>query len=188
MPPVPTTRKPGKTGVLLNAKQIDAALHRLAEAIRDEFPDPANLMVLGIRTRGVHLAERLVALLETAYGTQVTQGILDITLYRDDLSTINHQPMVRDSEIPDDVTDMNIVIVDDVLFTGRTIRAALDETIDYGRPNLIRLAVLIDRGGREYPIQADYVGERVEVAPHEFVQLQLVESDGVDEAIALVRE
>lgn len=173
---------------LLGAKDVAAAVDALRKAIRREFKDPAALMLLGIRTRGVVLAERLRDALSKDYGVDVPMGVLDITLYRDDLSTLGPQPMVRDSEIPHDITDLNILLVDDVLYTGRTIRAAMDEVIDFGRPARIRLAVLIDRGGREYPIQADYVGKTVKTANGGFVQVFLEEIDGKDEVVLLAEK
>lgn len=173
---------------LLGPEDMSAALKRVKTAIRKEFASPQGLLILGIRTRGVVLAERLRELLEADYKQRVPMGILDITLYRDDLSALGPQPMVRDSEIPFDITDTNIVLVDDVLYTGRTIRAAMDEIIDFGRPNLIRLAVLIDRGGREYPIQADYVGKEVTIEEGAFARVHLKEIDGSDEVIAVERK
>lgn len=178
-------KKAAGASAVLTARGVATALKQLRDAIVAEFPDPNRLVVLGIRTRGVTLAERLAALLEDHYGDPVPLGVLDITLYRDDLSTLGPQPMVRDSEIPFDITGRQIVLVDDVLYTGRTIRAAMDELIDFGRPDRIRLAVLIDRGGREYPIQADYVGKTVKVPPGRFIRVHLDEIDGRDEVVLL---
>lgn len=172
-----------KAGVLMTAADMARAIDAMAKAIRREFPRPDGLLVLGIRTRGVVLAERLRAALEDAYDADVASGVLDITLYRDDLSGIGPQPMVRDSEIPFDVTGTHIILVDDVLYTGRTIRAAMDEIIDYGRPAHIRLAVLVDRGCREYPIQADYVGRTVATTPAQMVRVAFSEIDDRDEVV-----
>ena len=172
-----------KAGVLMTAAEMARAIDAMAKAIRREFPRPAGLLVLGIRTRGVVLAERLRAALEEAYDANVASGVLDITLYRDDLSTLGAQPMVHDSVIPHDVTGTHVILVDDVLYTGRTIRAAMDEIIDYGRPAHIRLAVLVDRGCREYPIQADYVGRTVATTPNQVVRVSLSEIDDRDEVV-----
>lgn len=174
-----------KEEALLGKADIDKALKKIKAAVRKDFPDPRGLLILGIRTRGVTLADRLRDLLEKDYGTRLPLGVIDITLYRDDLSTLGPQPMVRDSEIPFDITGANIVLVDDVLFTGRTIRAALDEITDFGRPQHVRLAVLVDRGGREYPIQADYVGKSIQVEVDEFVRVHLDEVDEKEEVIAM---
>lgn len=163
-------------------------IQELAEGIREEFPEAERLMILGIRTRGILVAERLKDALEKILKKPVPLGILDITLYRDDLQVLVPQPVVGDSEIPFDVTGANVILVDDVLYTGRTIRAALDEIVDFGRPRAIRLAVLVDRGHREYPIHADYVGAELEVREDEFVRVHLKEVDDVDEVVAMVRE
>lgn len=172
-----------KAGGLMSAAEMARAIDAMAKAIRREFPSPKGLLVLGIRTRGVVLAERLRAALEAAYKNPVASGVLDITLYRDDLSSLGAQPMVRDSEIPHDVTGTHVILVDDVLYTGRTIRAAMDEIIDYGRPAHIRLAVLVDRGCREYPIQADYVGRTVATTPGQVVRVAFREIDDRDEVV-----
>jgi len=176
-------KKPAADGKVCSAAELQKLIKGLAEAIIQEFPDPSNLLVLGIRTRGVTIADRLCAALEKAYKKPVASGVLDITLYRDDLSTLGPQPMVRDSDIPHDITGSNIVLVDDVLFTGRTARAAMDEIVDFGRPLRIRLAVLIDRGLREYPIQADYIGKKVETVHGQVVHVRLKEIDPRDEVV-----
>ncbi|MDK2972017.1 MAG: pyrimidine operon attenuation protein / uracil phosphoribosyltransferase [Candidatus Sumerlaeota bacterium] len=181
----PHPRKAAKLETIMQGEDIARALEGIRKAIRKEFRDANGLVLMGIRTRGVSLAERLCEALSHDYGTEVPMGVLDITLYRDDLSTLDYQPMVRDSEIPFDITGANVILVDDVLFTGRTVRAALDEIIDFGRPNLIRLAVLVDRGGREYPIQADYVGKNVKLSDGQFVRVQLAEVDGRDEVLVI---
>jgi pyrimidine operon attenuation protein/uracil phosphoribosyltransferase len=186
--PKSESRKSTTVETFLDAAGVAKAIDSIRKAIRKEFPDPGSLVVLGVRTRGVSLAERLCEALSADYKRPVPMGVLDITLYRDDLSTLDHQPMVRDSEIPFDITGANVILVDDVLFTGRTVRAALDEIIDFGRPALIRLAVLIDRGGREYPIQADYTGSTVKLADSQFVRVQLDEVDGRDEVLLLNRK
>ena len=179
-PPPPKSKRQ-----LLSAAEVGAELERLAAEIFRDFPSAAGLMILGIRTRGAIIAERLRDILSEKYGTPVGLGTLDITLYRDDLSALGPQPDVRDSELPFAATGANIILVDDVLYTGRTIRAALDEIIDYGRPSLIRLLVLVDRGLHEYPIRADYCGLAVETAPDESVQVRLSELEDEDCAVLL---
>ena len=172
---------------VLDRAAIAEGLKKIQREIVRDFPTPENLLILGIRTRGVTIAERLVDMLENQYGERPEMGILDITLYRDDLADRAEHPMVRDSEIPVDLTGVDIVLVDDVLYTGRTIRAALDEITDYGRPDHVRLAVLIDRGGREYPIQADYIGKTIKVKDDEFVRLHMNEVDDEDEVEVYTR-
>src|SRR5690606_39023079 len=127
-----------------------------------DFPHSPDLVLMGIRTRGVYIAQRLAAILREKHNQQVTMGEIDITLYRDDLSTLGPQAVVGTTDIDFDVTGKNIILVDDVLFTGRTVRAALDQIVDFGRPRLIRLLVVVDRGLHEYPIQADYVAQKIE--------------------------
>ena len=142
-----------------------------------------HIVLVGIRTRGVPIAERIAAEIEQIEGKKPPVGILDITLYRDDLSTLSYQPIVHPTQMPVDITGKTIVLTDDVLYTGRTIRAALDAIIDMGRPKTIQLAVLIDRGHRELPIRADYVGKNVPTAAKEVVSVQL---DSVDHAEKVV--
>ncbi len=138
----------------------------------------ADLIIVGIQRRGVQLAGRIVALIEENEGVEIPQGSLDITLYRDDLQSIGPRPLVGATSLPGDIEGMNVVIVDDVLYTGRTVRAALDELADFGRPARIALAVLVDRGGRELPIHADIVGKRVDVDPADRVDVMMDEVDG----------
>ena len=138
---------------------------------------------MGIRSRGAYLAQRLAECVKKIDGEEVPVGALDITLYRDDLTLLGAQPVVRKTEIGFDVTDKNIILVDDVLYTGRTIRAALSELIDFGRPKTIQLAVLVDRGHRELPIRADYVGKNIPTAQDETVEARLIEVDGKDEVV-----
>lgn len=142
-----------------------------------------DLVIIGIRSRGAHLAGRIAQAINKKLNAEVPLGILDITLYRDDLTTISAQPIVRSTEIPFDLTDKKVVLVDDVLYTGRTIRAAMDELVDFGRPKNIQLAVLIDRGHRELPIQADYVGKTMPTKKKEIVEVRLAEADGKDEVV-----
>ena len=138
----------------------------------------ADLIIVGIQRRGVQLAGRIVALIEENEGVEIPQGSLDITLYRDDLQSIGPRPLVGATSLPGDIEGMNVVIVDDVLYTGRTVRAALDELADFGRPARIALAVLVDRGGRELPIHADIIGKRVDVDPGDRVDVMMDEVDG----------
>jgi pyrimidine operon attenuation protein/uracil phosphoribosyltransferase len=138
----------------------------------------ADLIIVGIQRRGVQLAGRIVALIEENEGVEIPQGSLDITLYRDDLQSIGPRPLVGSTSLPGDIEGMNVVIVDDVLYTGRTVRAALDELADFGRPARIALAVLVDRGGRELPIHPDIVGKKVDVDPGDRVDVMMDEVDG----------
>ncbi|MCK4752264.1 MAG: bifunctional pyr operon transcriptional regulator/uracil phosphoribosyltransferase PyrR [Planctomycetes bacterium] len=171
--------------VILDSGQIEQVLDELAGRIISENPDQSELVVIGIRSRGEILAQRLSEQLSKKLGKDVLCGTLDITLYRDDLNSPqgSAQPQVRTTEIGFDVSDKIIVLVDDVLYTGRSVRAALDALIDLGRPKAIKLAVLVDRAGREFPIQADYAGYKTDVAPGELVQVNLIESDGKDEVV-----
>ena len=143
-------------------------------------------MLVGIRTRGVPLAERLAAEIEATEGAKVPIGILDITLYRDDLSTIAPQPVVKETRLPGTIDGQTVVLCDDVLFTGRTIRAALDALVDYGRPRAVRLAVLVDRGGRELPVQADVVGTEIRVAADELVEVRFQDTDDAEEVLIMI--
>ncbi len=165
---------------LLTANELHAALERLAREIADAAPRDCPVAVVGIRRRGETLAGRLLPLLADAGVRPEYQGALDITLYRDDLTAIGPNAVVRRTEIDFDVTDTWLVLVDDVLYTGRSIRSALSALTDLGRPRAIRLAVLVDRGLRELPIQPDYVGLRVRTRPEDDVQVKLSEEDGVD--------
>jgi pyrimidine operon attenuation protein/uracil phosphoribosyltransferase len=153
----------------------------IVQRVANSFDPLDDLVVIGIRTRGQTLADRLSQLLSKRGFDRLSRGVLDITLYRDDLSEIGPRPLVRPTQIDVDLTGRPVLLVDDVLFTGRTVRAALDALADLGRPKLIRLAVLVDRGGRELPIQADYVGLDVEDLPHDkVVKVKFTETDGVD--------
>ncbi|MCX8072964.1 MAG: bifunctional pyr operon transcriptional regulator/uracil phosphoribosyltransferase PyrR [Candidatus Binatia bacterium] len=173
--------------VVLDARGIDRALTRIAHEIVERNKGVEDLVLIGIRSRGVHLAERLKRKFTEIDGTTVPTGIMDITLYRDDLSRSRQQPQVKGTKVDFPVDDKRVVLVDDVLFTGRTARAALDALMDLGRPRNVQLCVLVDRGHRELPIRADYVGKNMPTALDEEVQVRLVESDGVDE-VALVRQ
>jgi len=169
--------------ILMEADGLQRAMGVLAAHLHRDFPNDPNLVLLGIKTRGVYLAKRLAEQMEKAHGQRVTQGEIDITLYRDDLSTLGAQAVVGTTDIGFDVTDKVIILVDDVLFTGRTVRAALDEIVDFGRPRLIRLLVVVDRGMREYPIQADYIGARIDTDETNVVQVRLKEVDGDDRVV-----
>jgi pyrimidine operon attenuation protein/uracil phosphoribosyltransferase len=169
--------------VILDADGIRRALTRITHEIIEKNKGVENVALIGIRRRGVPLAERLVKRIAEIEGTVVPMGILDITLYRDDLTTITHQPVIHKTEIHFSVEGKIIVLVDDVLFTGRTVRAALDAIIDLGRPEAIQLAVLADRGHRELPIRADYVGKNVPTSRKEIVSVYLTELDKKEKAV-----
>jgi len=168
---------------LMAEDQIRRAVKRIAHEIVERNQGVEDLVVVGVRRRGVPLAERIAAYIQQIEGSRVPTGVLDITLYRDDFQRITRHPHVGKTEINDDITDKIIVLVDDVLYTGRTIRAALDELIDFGRPRRIQLAVLVDRGHREFPIKADYVGKNVPTSEFEIVEVHLKELDGEDAVI-----
>ena len=171
--------------VILNAEQIGTALDDLVNRIASDISSPRSIAVIGIRSRGEIIAQRLSEKLSAKLGETIACGTLDITLYRDDLNDPrgNAQPTVRSTEIPFDIHEKIIILVDDVLYTGRSIRAAMDALIDFGRPKAIRLAVLVDRGGHELPIQADYVACKVDIKPSQSVEVHLVETDGKDQVI-----
>ena len=152
----------------------------MAVEVLDLGPRPEDLILIGIQRRGVELAERLAKLIQEEESIEVPRGALDITLYRDDLETVGPRPVVGETRLPGDLTGKHAVIVDDVLYTGRTVRAALDELADFGRPRRISLCVLVDRGGRELPIRADVVGKTIRAAPGDRVEVQITELDGVD--------
>ena len=171
---------------ILDARAMSRALQRMAVEILELAHGTDALVLIGIQRRGVELAQRLAKLIEKEEGVTVPQGALDITLYRDDLQTVGPRPVVGTTHLPGDLTGKHAVIVDDVLFTGRTVRAALDELADFGRPERISLCVLIDRGGRELPIQADIVGKAAKVGKDERVEVLVQELDGQDE-VAVVR-
>jgi len=161
----------------MDKDSIRRALMRVAHEILEKNKGVKDLCIVGIRTRGVVLAGRINECIKQIEGHSLPEGILDITLYRDDLTLVSHQPIVHETLIDFDITDKKIILVDDVLFTGRTIRAALDALIDFGRPSSIQLAVLIDRGHRELPIRADYVGKNIPTSLSQNVQVVLEEID-----------
>ncbi|MHB9096090.1 MAG: bifunctional pyr operon transcriptional regulator/uracil phosphoribosyltransferase PyrR [Eubacteriales bacterium] len=169
--------------VILDADGIRRALTRIAHEIIEKNKGVDSIALIGIRRRGVPLAERLARRISEIEGKEVPIGILDITLYRDDLTTITHQPVIHKTEIPFAVDSKTVVLVDDVLFTGRTVRAALDAIIDLGRPEAIQLAVLVDRGHRELPIRADYVGKNLPTSKKEIISVYLTELDELDKAV-----
>jgi pyrimidine operon attenuation protein/uracil phosphoribosyltransferase len=171
--------------ILLNAKQIGGILNKLAGRIIADTPDNIEIAVIGIRSRGEILAQRLAGILSEKIGSEMPCGTLDITLYRDDLNSPKggKQPQVRTTEIGFDIDDKIIILVDDVLHTGRSARAAMDALIDLGRPKAVRLAVLVDRAGREFPIQADYAGYKAKVSPEKLVQVLLKESDDKEQVV-----
>ena len=169
--------------VLMDEEAIRRSLVRISHEIVEKNKGVENIVLVGIRTRGVPIAERLAEAIEKIEGERPPVGVLDITLYRDDLSTLDYQPVVRTTELPVDISGKIVVLVDDVLYTGRTIRAALDAVIDMGRPTTIQLAVLIDRGHRELPIRADFVGKNVPTSSHEVVSVQLESVDGAEKVV-----
>jgi len=174
--------------VVLSGEMMRRALIRIAHEIVEENRGTKDLVILGIRTKGVHLARRIAEYIESSEGVKVPFGILDITLYRDDLQNTTVQPGIGRTELPFDVTGKIVVIVDDVLYTGRTIRAALDEIIDFGRPSRILLAALIDRGHRELPIRPDFVGKNIPTSRDEDVVVKVKEVEGVDEVVIVPLE
>src|SRR5919106_6500201 len=171
--------------VVMDADRIARTLTRIAHEIVERNKGVEQLALVGIRTRGVPLARRVARTLREITGIDVPTGALDITLYRDDLMrhAVGPQPLVRRTEIPFSIDDRKILLVDDVLYTGRTIRAALDALIDFGRPKVIQLLALVDRGHRELPIKADYVGKNLPTSRSESVKVRLAEVDGVDEVL-----
>jgi len=167
--------------IVMTSEDIRRTLARIAHEIMERNKTTDDLILVGMHTRGVPLARRLAANIEHFEGSGVPVGALDISLYRDDLSSLNLRPIVQRTDIPVSIDDKSIVLVDDVLYTGRSTRAAMDALIDLGRPQSIQLAVLIDRGHRELPIRPDYIGKNIPSSRHEEIQVELVETDGVDE-------
>jgi pyrimidine operon attenuation protein/uracil phosphoribosyltransferase len=175
----------GQKAKIMDQEGIRRAVTRIAHEIIERNKGTDNLALIGIRRRGVPLALRLAEKIRDIEGKDVPVGMLDITLYRDDLGTRARQPRVRKTEVPFSMDGKKIVLVDDVMYTGRTIRAALDAIIDLGRPRVIQLAVLIDRGHRELPIRADYVGKNVPTSRREAVEVRLLETDGEEDVIIM---
>ena len=168
---------------LLDGPRMARAIRRMAIEIVEKNRGIEDLLIVGIRSRGVPIGERIAKEITEMEGQPVAFGILDITLYRDDLTTIAPQPVVKPTKLPEPIDDKVVVLVDDVLYTGRTVRAALDALIDFGRPKLIQLIVLVDRGHRELPIKADYVGKNLPTSSKQSVQVRLQEIDGEDEVL-----
>jgi pyrimidine operon attenuation protein/uracil phosphoribosyltransferase len=177
---MPVTREKSQ---LMSASEIDRTLVRLAHEILEKSEDLDRLAFIGIRRRGVPIAQRLAAKIKALEGIDVPVGILDITLYRDDLSPVGAQPVLNSTEIEFSVTDRDIILMDDVLYTGRTIRAAMDALFDHGRPARVHLLVLIDRGHRELPIEARFVGRLVQTAESEAIEVKLKEIDQVEKVL-----
>ena len=174
--------------VIMDAQAIDRALTRIAHEIVEETGGVADLAIVGIQRRGVQLAEHIVAEIERSEGSSPLKGVMDITLYRDDLKAIGDQAVVERTEIPFKVEGKVIVLVDDVLYTGRTVRAALNEIMDFGRPRRVMLAVLVDRGHREIPIRADFVGKNVPTSQSQQIKVKVQELDGTRAVDLVERE
>jgi len=176
-----------KKTTILTQDEINRAIIRISHEILENNKGSKDLAIIGIRTRGYFIAKRIAKSITTIDGTDLPVGALDITLYRDDLSVISEQPVMHKTEIDFDIEGKHIILVDDVLYTGRTIRCALDALIDFGRPKGIQLAVLVDRGHRELPIRADYVGKNLPTSQKELVEVKLQEVDG-EEDIVFIEE
>jgi len=174
--------------VVMGENEIRRTLVRIAHEIVEKNKGVDNLALIGIRTRGVFLAKRLAQEIFKIEKKEIPVGTLDITLYRDDLSLVARQPLVLKTEIPFDVSQKKIVLIDDVLYTGRTIRAAMDAIVDLGRPWVIQLAVLVDRGHRELPIRADYIGKNLPTSKKEIVKVRLNEVDGEDKVGIVIKD
>lgn len=168
---------------ILDREGIERAIKRIAHEILERNKDAANIVIIGIRNRGEYIGHRVVDAIKSISGKKIPFGILDITLYRDDLTQVAEQPVLKETEVDFDITGKKVILVDDVLYTGRTIRCAMDELIDFGRPAVIQLAVLVDRGHRELPIRADYVGKNVPTSCNEVVEVKLKEVDKIDQVI-----
>ena len=181
---MPATREKAQ---LMSASEIDRTLVRLAHEILERTRDLEHLVFIGIRRRGVPLAQRLARKIEDLEQRNVPVGTLDINLYRDDLSTVSHQPVVNATDIPFPVTGKDVILMDDVLYTGRTIRAALDALFDHGRAARVQLLVLIDRGHRELPIEAQYTGRMVQTTGNEIIEVKFRETDGMEKVLLVER-
>jgi pyrimidine operon attenuation protein / uracil phosphoribosyltransferase len=176
-----------KSTSVMDAEKIDRSLTRIAHEILERHRDVEKLVLVGIRTRGVPISRRLQKKIAAIEGTELPLGILDINLYRDDITSVGPSAILKETIIHFPIDDRKVILADDVLFTGRTIRAALDGLMDFGRPRSIELAVLVDRGHRELPIRADYVGKNVPTSLEEMVQVLLKEEDGRDEVLLVKR-
>lgn len=168
---------------IMNADEVNRAITRIAHEVLEKNKGAHDLVIVGIRTRGVFIAERLAVKIKEIEGEAIPVGIIDITLYRDDIKSSPSKHIVKKTEIQFSITDKKVILVDDVLYTGRSIRAAIDGLIDFGRPANIQLAVLIDRGHRELPIRADFVGKNIPTSHDESVKVMLKEEDGVDKVM-----
>lgn len=168
---------------LMSASEMDRTLVRLAHEVLEKASDPANLAFIGIRRRGVPMAERIARKIESLENIKVPVGAIDITLYRDDLSTIGPKPVVSATQIDFPITGRDVILMDDVLYTGRTVRAALDALFEHGRPARVQLLVLIDRGHRELPIEAQFIGRKVPTSSREIIEVKFQEIDGVEKVM-----
>ena len=170
---------------ILSQDDIKRTLYRLAHQILEKISASEELALVGIQTRGVHLARRIQSIIKEIEGKDVSLGVLDITFYRDDLTTIGPKPIVKETNLAFDLSNKVVILVDDVLYTGRTVRAALNEIMDFGRPKRVEFLVLVDRGFRELPIRADYVGKNIPTSRQEVVEVKLKESDDTDEVVVI---
>lgn len=177
--------KPGESILLAGPKEFDQAVHHLAETIQKKIMSPEKVALIGIHTHGVPLAYRLKSIIDRQMGIDCPVGTLDITLYRDDYDLRGVKPRIQSSQIPFAIDESELILVDDVLFTGRTIRAAIESLVDYGRPSAIRLAVLTDRGHRELPIQPDAVGLVFDTGKQDRIRVRMQEVDGTDEVVLI---
>ena len=166
---------------IMNAADINRTLKRVSYEILDTNNGPGNLALVGLRTRGVHIAMRIASIIESIEKVEIPVGILDVTMFRDDFRVALKQPEVQVTSIPFEVEGITVVLVDDVFYTGRTVRSALDAIMSFGRPGRVWLAVLVDRGHRELPLKADFVGKNIRTAPHEEIRVRMKEEDGKDE-------
>lgn len=172
-----------KKRIILNSSAVEQTIKNLAREINQTYPHIKDVVLIGIQTRGVPLARRISQNLYEKKGHKVPVGVIDITLYRDDMHAIALQPLIKETDIPFDLNDRIVILVDDVIFTGRSIRAAIDQLVDFGRPQAVRLCVLLDRGHRELPIQPDFVGKTVATARNEQVNVLMKEVDGLDQIV-----
>jgi pyrimidine operon attenuation protein/uracil phosphoribosyltransferase len=173
------------TKVVMDSETVSRTISRISNQILERNKGPSEIVVIGIRTRGIHIAERIVNQIEKLEGIRPPLGTLDITLYRDDFRRKSEWPKVQKTHIPFSVEDKNVILVDDVIYTGRTTRAAIEAIMDYGRPASIQLVAFVDRGHRELPIQADYVGSKIVTLQSETVEVHLQETDGIDEVVVV---
>lgn len=173
---------------IMSSKDMERALVRIAHEIVERNSGSQHLILVGMQTRGVPLAKRLATTIQEFEETAIPVGSLNISLYRDDLSSLDIGPVVQRTDIPTDITGKNVILVDDVFYTGRSIRAAMDAIMDFGRPESIQLAVLVDRGHRELPIRADYVGKNIPTSRYEEIKVNVTETDGEDKVIIIISD